>query len=619
MVEFHSIMTSCAVLDRLFLNVQAHYTSWDPERILMYGTVLVMSLLLVYIVFDAIKSQRVPSLKVELPDGGDGEAMGVPDHRRIPCYDPGCSKLLGYGEAMTAAEVVESVERARQAAAVWGDTSFHKRRQLMRVLLKYIINHQDEICRVSALDSGKTSLEAVLGEVLVTCEKLQWLIHHGEEHLKPERRVAGAMAFYKIAQVEFHPVGVVGAIVPWNWPFHNIMNPLSAALFAGNAIVIKVSEHACWSLKYYSAIIHEALRAVDAPLDLVQFVTGYGDVGHALVTSGVDKIIFVGSDAVGRKVMAAAAEKLTPVTLELGGKDAFIVCEDADLNQVVPIAVKAAFLNCGQNCAGGERFLVHSSIYGQYLEEVLKVVRNMRQGHGVEVVDCGAMCMPGGPQKVHDLVTDAISQGAQVLAGGELPASGAGTFYPPTVLTGVRPSMRIWHEEVFGPVMTVVPFTTEEEALALANDCPYGLGSSVFTRSAARARRLGKGLKAGMTSLNDFNATYMCQSLPFGGVKDSGFGRFAGVEGLRALCIAKSVCEDRWPWLMKTTIPGPLQHPVTSRSYPFAQCLATLFYGPGLSYKVSAVLRLLFLLVRAPTSTHNHQDTLVPGLSNKED
>ncbi|KAF8061097.1 ALDH22A1 [Scenedesmus sp. PABB004] len=605
--------------------------AWPPGGLALAGA-LALLLLALYAAWDALAFAAVPTLDVPLTPDEAAEALDAPTYvpgtpapkGSIPCYDPSTMQLLGHAKAMTPAEVRAAIAEARDAAKVWRHSTFAQRRRLLRVLLKYIITHQEDICRVSARDSGKTPLEAVLGEIVVTAEKLTWLLRHGEAALRPCERGAGVMAFYKRARVEWVPVGVVGAIVPWNWPFHNIVNPISAAVMAGDAIVVKVSEHASWSIAYYRRIVDAALAAAGAPPGLVRFVTGLGDAGHALVTGGVDKVVFVGSTEVGRKVMASAAERLTPVTLELGGKDAFIVCNDADLGQVVPIAIKAAFLNCGQNCASGERFIVQRGVYEPFLQRVSAIARGMRQGPtlGAGPMDAGAMCMPGAVEKVQRLIDDAVSKGATLHAGGTpgpansgggangaatpggAPppsparntrraaaaaaggggAAATGQFYPPTVITGVTKGMSLYYEEAFGPVMTVIPFDTDAEAVSLANDCPFGLGSSVFSRSTRRARAIAGQLEAGMTSINDFNATYMCQGLPFGGVKDSGFGRFAGVEGLRALCVPKAVAEDGWP-LMRTTIPPLWQHPVGPAAAPFAVGLTTMFYGPSLALK----------------------------------
>ncbi|CAL8470086.1 g9628 [Coccomyxa elongata] len=544
-----------------------------------------------------LRWEDVPSISVSQAEGEIGKqkydpAKHMPSKDSIPCYDPGSMTYLGALPADTADQVKEKIKKARAAAEMWRNSSFRQRKLLLKTLLKYILHNQEAICRVASIDSGKPMVDAAFGEVMVTCEKIAWLIREGEKYLKPERRSSGAMMFYKAARVEYHPVGVVGAIVPWNYPFHNVFNPLTAALFAGNGLVIKVSEHASWSSQFYGRIISATLQAVGAPADLVQIVTGYAEAGNALVTGGVDKVIFVGSTGVGRAVLSAAAATLTPVVLELGGKDAFIVCDDADLSQAVPTALRGAFQSCGQNCAGAERFLVQAPVYGRFVDAAVGVARRLRQGPalGDAPVDCGAMCMPGLAEKVAQLVEDAVADGAKVLVGGHLVEhDSGGQFYAPTVLVGVTPAMRIWREEVFGPVMVIVQFATDDEAVRLANDCPFGLGSAVFSRSQRRANAIGRRLQAGMTSINDFATTYMCQSLPFGGVKESGFDRFAGIEGLRGLCVPKAVCEDRFPWLMRTDIPLLLQYPVGDAAFPFVCGLISMFYGLSLRDNLSGL------------------------------
>ncbi|GLC58293.1 hypothetical protein PLESTB_001342900 [Pleodorina starrii] len=594
---------------RVLVNHGIALTGLTETQLVQLAVAAVVAIGLVYLLMDVIRTLLIPSIKVELTDAEANDIIdaakyspGQPvDKDVVPCYDPSTMQLLGHLPAMSASEVRARIARAKEASKVWRRSSFAQRRKLLRILLKFIIENIDTICRVSARDSGKPLLDAIVGEVVVTCEKIHWLCKEGERHLRPERRSSGKMAFYKAARVEYVPVGVVGAIVPWNYPFHNVLNPLTAALFAGNALVIKVSEHASWSTGYYGRMISAALEAAGAPADLVQIVTGYGEAGNALVTGGVDKVIFVGSTQVGKLVMRAAAETLTPVVLELGGKDAFIVAEDADLKQVVQIALKAAYLNCGQNCAGGERFFVHDKVYDKFLDTIAPLIRNLRQGNplGPQPVDCGAMCMPGLAEKVHGLVEDAVARGARLLAGGRLrsAAEAGGQFYPPTLLADVGPGMKIWEEEVFGPVMSVIRWRTDDEVVSLANDCAFGLGSSVFAGSQARARSIAARLEAGMSAVNDFGTTYMCQSLPFGGVKHSGFDRFAGIEGLRGLCIPKSVCEDRWPLLMKSSIPPPWEFPVKSNAVVFGRSLVAMFYGPGLLYQARGLAALLHCLV----------------------
>ena len=478
---------------------------------------------------------------------------------------------------------------------MWAKSSFAQRRKLLRIIQRFILENQAAICAVSARDSGKPMVDAAFGEVMVTLEKIQWLCAEGERWLAPERRSAGTMMFYKRCRVEYHPVGVMGAIVPWNYPFHNVFNPLLSNLFAGNALVVKVSEYATWSAGYYGRVITAALAAAGAPVDLVQIVTGYRDAGDALVRAPkVGKLVFVGSTGVGRAVMAAAAASLKPVVLELGGKDAFVVCADANLKQVVPIALRGAFQSCGQNCAGAERFFVQRPAYEPFCAAVAAATAKMRQGWALSPggVDAGAMCMPAQAAFVQGLVDDAVAKGARLLHGGALPPGGGasgGQFYPPTVLADVTPAMRIAQEEVFGPVLCVTPFDTDDEAVSLANGCAFGLGSNVFSGSTARARALAARLEAGMSSVNDFATTYMAQSLPFGGVKESGFDRFAGVEGLRGCCVPKAVAEDALPWLIRTDIPPPLQYPVAPYAFDFCTGLIRLFYGLSLLERARGV------------------------------
>jgi acyl-CoA reductase-like NAD-dependent aldehyde dehydrogenase len=377
-------------------------------------------------------------------------------------WDPSTFDYFGEIKVNTADEVREKVNLAREAQKTWKKSSFATRRLLLKTMLKFITENQVNCAKVAVRESGKTLLDALIGEVLVTCEKLTWLIDHGEDHLGREYRDTGRMMMMKRVYVEFIPLGVIGAIVPWNYPFHNVFNPVSAALFSGNAIVIKVSEYASWSIRYYQAIIQACLKAVGAPVDLVQFVVGYGATGSALVTSGIDKLIFVGSPGVGAIVARTAADSLTPVVLELGGKDPFVVCEDADVQSIVQTACRGVWQNMGQNCAGPERFFVYEKVYDEFCDGVTKIVKQMKIGAslGDVTVDCGAICM-GPKQMLHyqRLVDDAVLKGARVLAGGFIPGPdhglSRGSFYPPTILADIPENAVIAQEEIFGPIMAI--------------------------------------------------------------------------------------------------------------------------------------------------------------------
>jgi hypothetical protein len=252
----------------------------------------------------------------------------------IRCWDPSTMQDLGTVRVDTPRGVAAAVERARAAQREWRGSSFAQRRLLLRTLQRFIVENTPTVARVACRDSGKTKVDAVFGEIAVTCEKLRWTIAHGERWLQPEYRDSGLMNLHKTSRVEWVPVGVVGAIVPWNYPCHNVFNPIVAATFAGNAIVIKASEYAAWSTGYYQRVLDACLEAAGAPAGLVQIVNGFAETGNALVgASGADKIIFVGSVGVGRKVMKACADapRVTPLVLELGGKDPFIICDDVNV------------------------------------------------------------------------------------------------------------------------------------------------------------------------------------------------------------------------------------------------------------------------------------------------
>ncbi|KAG2639200.1 hypothetical protein PVAP13_2NG615800 [Panicum virgatum] len=522
---------------------------------------------------------------------------------KVQCYEPATMKYLGYFPALTPDEVKEHVAQARKAQKIWAKSSFKQRRQFLRILLK-----------VSSRDTGKTMVDASLGEIMTTCEKINWLLDEGEKWLKPEYRSTGRSMLHKRAKVEFYPLGVIGAIVSWNYPFHNVFNPMLAAVFSGNAAVIKVSEHATWSGCFYFRIIQAALSAVGAPENLVHIITGFAETGQALVSS-VDKIIFVGSPGVGKMIMQKASETLIPVTLELGGKDSFIVCEDVDLPNVVQVAIRAALQSSGQNCAGAERFYVHNDIYSAFVSQVVKIVKSICVGPPLSGrYDMGAICMIEHSEKLQNLVNDAIDKGAEIAVRGSfgnLGEDAVDQFFPPTVLVNVNHTMKIMQEETFGPILPIMKFSSDEEAIKLANDSKFGLGCAVFSGNQKRAIKIASQLHCGVAAINDFASSYMCQSLPFGGVKDSGFGRFAGVEGLRACCLVKAVVEDRfWPYI-KTMIPKPIQYPVSEHGFEFQELLVETLYG----YSVWDRLRSLVNLVKMITEQNS---TPAPGTRMKK-
>ncbi|NVB42826.1 aldehyde dehydrogenase family protein [Pseudenhygromyxa sp. WMMC2535] len=520
-------------------------------------------------------------------------------HVAIPCIDPGTGERLGEVPALTAEQVREEVARARKAQAEWARTSFAERRRVLRHLLDMILEHSDALCEEICRDAGKTMHNAMLGEIWPIAEKLRWTIAEGEKHLRTEV-VSSGLLKHKRAKIEYQPLGVIGVITPWNFPLQNILGPTIPALFAGNAVVVKVSEWTSWSAAPFQGFLERCFADCGYSKDLVRVITGYGDAGAALVSGGVDKIVFTGSMANGRRVVEESAKTLTPVILELGGKDPMIVCDDADLEQAAHAAASAAFIASGQMCLAAERVLVFDAIYDDFVARVQDIALRLRQGAPLagKLVDIGAMTMPGQLDIVDALVEDAFDKGASLKAGGtRAKRKPSKNYYEPTVIADVTEDMRIMHEETFGPVLAICRVKNEAEAIRVANATEYGLSSSVFSKDHARARRIADQIVAGSTCINDWALAYMVQDLPFGGVKGSGYGRLNGREGLRACSNIKAVIEDRLP-LHRAIELFPGRH----FDYEVTREGVRLLYTQGLVNKFDALVDLGRAVVKRATT-----------------
>ncbi len=524
---------------------------------------------------------------MESTQGTKVGASQAPRRETMPCKNPATGEVIGEAAVMDAVEVNAIVERARRAQVAWAETTFRERKAVLADLLELVLDRQEEISRLAMRDSGKTMVDAAMGEVFPVCEKIRYLIANGERDLAPERRGSGFLV-HKVADVYFEPLGVVGVIAPWNFPFHNLLCPLVPALFAGNAVVTKVSELATWSSHAYLAMIREVLEKRGHDPELVQIVTGFGPTGQALVESGVEKIFFTGSPQNGRRVMETASKTLVPVVLELGGKDPMIVCDDADLDRAMDSSMLGVFTAAGQMCVGVERIYVMDAVHDAFVAGVVEKVKKLRQGPPEgPLVDLGATTMPRQLDIIQSLVDDALKKGARALVGGKRRPEGPGTYYEPTVLVDVDHTMRITQEEVFGPVMVIMRVRDEADAIAKANDCPYGLGSSVFTRDLARGERIAHRVRAGMSVINDYGLAYMMQSLPFGGTKISGIGKINGREGLRACCNTKAIVNDRLPFGKAVAI-----HPIRPHTYAVVENAVRVIYARGAMKKARAAISL---------------------------
>lgn len=506
----------------------------------------------------------------------------------IPCINPATGESLGTVGITPAEDVEQVVDRARTAALAWRRSSIRQRRRVLKHIMTHIVDHADELVDAVVQDSGKTRENAILGEILPVCNRIKWLIKYGPRYLKSEK-VGSGLLLHKKARIDYVPLGVVACIIPWNYPLQNIISSLVAPLLAGNAVVVKASEEVAWSTRRFRQITDEALQKAGFSTDLVQIINGYGDTGAALVQAGVDKVLFIGSVANGRRIIEGSARNLTPVVMELGGKDPLIVCDDAHLEKAVHSALGGTFINLGQNCIAAERLIVFDGIYDRFMAALSRAAQDLRQGAPLPGgdVDVGAITSPRQVHIIDRLVQDALSKGATAIVGGQRP-DGPGHFYPPTILTGLQEGMDILREEVFGPVMLVFRVRDEEEAIALANSTGFGLQSSVITRDRVRGERIAAALEAGGTCINDFGLCYMNQHLPFGGVKQSGFGRMNGRDGLRAYTNPKAVLADRFP----LEVP-PRLFPVGPGDYARAKHTVQLLFGSGWKTRLGALLQML--------------------------
>ena len=451
---------------------------------------------------------------------------------RLSSYNPATGELLGSVPIFSAADVDAAVARARVAAETWSTRSFAARNEELDAFRHALAAAADTIADILTRENGKPEVEA-LTEVMMSLGHLKSATARAESAMATKKVGSGLLANFR-ATVTYQPLGVIGVIGPWNYPLNTPMGSIAYALAAGNAVVWKPSE----LTPLVALEIEKIAKRVFALPDLLQVVTGAGATGAALAKSGVDKISFTGSAATGKRVMLAAAERLTPVLLELGGKDPMIVSDDADLEKAAEAAVYGGLTNSGQACISVERIYVADSVHDKFVDEVVKQVRDLKVGG--DDGDLGAMTSEAQVAIVRDHLEDAIAKGAKVLTGG--PAAISGSFIQPTVLTGVTHQMKVMTEETFGPVIPIQKVKSIDEAVRLSNDSRYGLGSTVFAGKSARD--IASKLRAGMTSINSVMAFAGIYNLPFGGVGDSGFGRIHGDEGIREFTRVKSTAEQ---------------------------------------------------------------------------
>ncbi len=459
--------------------------------------------------------------------------------------NPATSEVIATFPVCGEAEVNQAVERARPAAAWWAGLSWKDRQVRLLAWKSHITRYIGRLAELVHTETGKPLGDAQL-EIVLAIVHIDWAARHARKVLGPRRVRSGLVAINQASTLEYQPLGVVGVIGPWNYPVFTPMGSLAYALAAGNAVVFKPSELTPavggWLVSSFAEVVPEQ--------PVLQLVTGSGQTGEFLARSAVNKIAFTGSAATARKVMAACAQNLTPLVAECGGKDAFIIGADADLDAAADAAAWGALSNAGQTCTGVERVYVAEHVYHTFLEKLSERVSQLRPGEDREA-DYGPMTMPGQVDVVEKHIADALARGGRSVVGGI--ASIRKPFIGPVVLADVPQESRAVTDETFGPTVTVAKVADLDEGVRLANESRYGLGGTIFSGNKKAAMTAARALNSGMTAINAVIAFASVPALPFGGSGDSGFGRIHGADGLREFAKPKAITRQRMKPMVNLT------------------------------------------------------------------
>ncbi|MHC1560153.1 aldehyde dehydrogenase family protein [Actinomycetospora sp. C-140] len=469
------------------------------------------------------------------------DAVSVPAasaQETFDSLDPRSGEVIASYPRHTPEQVEATVARARRAARWWADLGFDGRARKLAAWRQLIDRRREELAAVVSRETGKPMDDARI-EGILALDHLHWAATHAEKVLGPRNAAAGLLMINHKATVEYPPLGVIGVLGPWNYPVFTPMGSIVYALSAGNTVVFKPSELTPGVGKWLVDSFAEAVG--DGGDQVFQLVTGEGETGAALCRAGVDKVAFTGSTATAKKVMATCAERLTPVLVECGGKDALLVDADADLDDAAAAVVWGAMSNAGQTCVGVERVYVVDEVAEDLLDRIARRAATVAPG-GAADSQYGPITMPSQLGIISGQIDDALARGGRAVVGGR--DSVRAPYVEPVVLADVPEDSTAVTDETFGPTVVVNRVRDIDEAVERANASRYGLGASVFATK--RGHDVARRLRAGMVSVNGVIAFAGIPSLPFGGVGDSGFGRIHGVDGLREFTRPLAISERRF-------------------------------------------------------------------------
>jgi succinate-semialdehyde dehydrogenase/glutarate-semialdehyde dehydrogenase len=515
----------------------------------------------------------------------------------MKAVNPATLEPLGDVPETPVERVPEIAARAREAARLWSDTPVSRRVEWALRLKELILHRRDAIAREITRSTGKPIFESVSAEVFPTCALLDTFARDCRAALHSEPVPIGMFnLFGRESAIEYRPVGWVLVISPWNYPFSISMGDAAMAVLAGCTVVLKPSEQT----PLIGSLVEGLLRESGLPPDVAQVVHGDAAQAGALIEARPGKVVFTGSVATGKKIMEACARRLTPCVLELGGKNPALVLSDAELPVAADGILWGGFMNSGQACSAVGRVLVEREVAEVFLTRLIELARGLRQGDPMDpAVDIGCLTTAAQLAKVEKHVREAVSAGAKVALGGARP-EGPGRCFAPTILTGVTPDMAIMREEVFGPVLPVMEVSGEEEAIRIANDCDLGLTASVWSTDVVRARRVASRLEAGTVTINDCGYTYAICETPWGGIKESGFGRTHSKLGLREFAHPIHVNINH-----RSGMRSIWWFPYRQSQIDLTNALLDMFHGAGAASRLSgfgrALRRFSFDLIRPRT------------------
>jgi acyl-CoA reductase-like NAD-dependent aldehyde dehydrogenase len=493
--------------------------------------------------------------------------------KTIDVTNPATGEVIATVSAIGTEQVAELAAKARAAQPGWEALGFDGRARIFRRAQKWVTDNSERIIETIVSENGKTYEDALLAEVSYAAGAFGFWAKNAEGYLDDERvRSSSPFVLGRKLVVRYAPVGVVGVIGPWNYPLTNSFGDCIPGLAAGNSVILKPAS----ITPLTSLLMQEMLRECGMPEDVFQVAVGSGEVGSELIDH-VDFVMFTGSTEVGKKVMERAAKTLTPVGLELGGKDPMIVLSDANLERAANAAVHYSMQNGGQTCISVERVYVEEPIYDEFVSKVTEKMRGLRQGvpGGAGSTDIGAITSPPQVDLIDGHVQDAVKKGARAVVGGKR-GDGPGDFYEPTLLVDVDHTMECMTEETFGPTLPVMKVRDADEALRLANDSPYGLQASVWTKDIAKGERFARQVEAGVCCVNDAQVNYVALELPMGGWKESGLGSRHGAGGIRKYTKQQTILITRF---------GPKRDvhmlPYKGRTTKLIDRLVKFLYGRG--------------------------------------